>query len=320
MKRLVLAAAVIIAIIAVTGVGDPQPQSIINLIRSNASDEFIEAAIRRRANVNERFVAFSRIYQGGYGWQGCSSSYLLYGGLTPLHMALFNNRSLALVNLLINSGADLKARDFDGNTVLHYAVANCTNQAIVTRLIQAGLSVQAVNRFGQTPVAYALNLSSGYSRFMESTPANMDLRSRYGFWGSQEGVMTVAQHVKAIENNVVFLIPYGVANTQDKQGRTLVMLAAMRGNNELLRRLIPAGPQGSALVNKKDYQGANALHLAVQNNGDSETITLLLAAGADAKSSANGGTPFQLAIERYKSRGDHQLTPEILGRLSDLQY
>ena len=237
-----------------------------------------------------------------------------------MHMAIFNNRSLALVNLLIQSGADMKARDFDGNTILHYAVANCTNQAIITRLIQTGLSVQTVNRFGQNPVAYALNLSSGYSQFMDSTPANMDLRSRYGIWGTQEGVMTVAQHISAIENNVVALLPYGVANTQDNKGRTLVMMAAMRGNNALLRRLIPAGTQAAALVNKKDHEGASALHLAVQNNGDSETISILLAAGADGKSVSNGGTPFQLAVERYKTRGDHQLSPEILGRLSDLQY
>uniref|UniRef100_A0A6B2LHL2 Uncharacterized protein n=1 Tax=Arcella intermedia TaxID=1963864 RepID=A0A6B2LHL2_9EUKA len=77
--------------------------------------------------------------------------------VTPIFHAIKHGFDDA-VKLLVNSKADLKARDLDGNTPLHYAVINQATNII--ELLNKEDCKQIKNAKGQTPVALAHNTAN----------------------------------------------------------------------------------------------------------------------------------------------------------------
>ena len=51
---------------------------------------------------------------------GLDINALLWGGFTPLHLAIYWNK-IEIAKLLIDSGADVNAKDYKGDTLLHWA-------------------------------------------------------------------------------------------------------------------------------------------------------------------------------------------------------
>ena len=77
------------------------------------------------------------------------------GKRTPLHQAADgDDRKKPIVELLLNSGAEVNAQDVDGNTPLHVAAAN-NGLGIVKVLIQRGANLHAKNKAGKSPVQLA---------------------------------------------------------------------------------------------------------------------------------------------------------------------
>jgi ankyrin repeat protein len=71
----------------------------------------------------------------------------------PLHNAINENQNSA-INSLINNGANLMAKDKDGNTPLHFA-SMMGNDLIVHKLISKGVNVNATDNQGVTPIFLA---------------------------------------------------------------------------------------------------------------------------------------------------------------------
>jgi ankyrin repeat protein len=71
----------------------------------------------------------------------------------PLHNAINENHNAA-INSLINNGANLMAKDKDGNTPLHFA-SMMGNDSIVHKLISKGVNVNATDNQGVTPLFLA---------------------------------------------------------------------------------------------------------------------------------------------------------------------
>ncbi|UCF29773.1 MAG: ankyrin repeat domain-containing protein [bacterium] len=71
-------------------------------------------------------------------------------GLTPLHVAVMGGH-LAVVLVLIDSNADVRGLDSNGNTPLHLAAASGTPD-MVRALLDAGADRKAVNYAGKTPL------------------------------------------------------------------------------------------------------------------------------------------------------------------------
>jgi ankyrin repeat protein len=81
---------------------------------------------------------------------------------------------------------------------------------------------------------------------------------------------------------------------RDASGRTTVHLAAERGRQEAMKRLLAE----SVDVHRGDESGSRPLHLAAAR-GNIETLVLLVSAGADLEAKDNTGrTPLRLAEEK----------------------
>jgi hypothetical protein len=90
-------------------------------------------------------------------------------GITPLGVAVGFNRT-ELVQLLLDSGADLAMVDGQGNTVLHYA-AGYGRKEVAELLLMSGADMDATNKAGQKPqdVAKVNGEVSGVDQGLTST-------------------------------------------------------------------------------------------------------------------------------------------------------
>lgn len=79
------------------------------------------------------------------------------------------------------------------------------------------------------------------------------------------------------------------ANTADRQGTTLLMMAARNGNNDVVKALLA----GRANVNRRNQYGDTALSIAALN-GKLEAVKLLISHKAEI--SPSGWTPLHYAI------------------------
>ncbi|KAL7719532.1 Protein kinase [Entamoeba marina] len=76
-------------------------------------------------------------------------------GETPLHKAVFNNCiRLILVELLLQSGAEVDAKTDNGSTVMHYAVY-MGRADLLSILLENGASLETKNDKGETPSSIA---------------------------------------------------------------------------------------------------------------------------------------------------------------------
>ena len=83
----------------------------------------------------------------------CASVYEEYGyGLTPMHVAAAFNENPEVVELIIERGADINAKNsYNGMTPLHWAARGNENPKIVELLIDSGANINAKSDSGQTP-------------------------------------------------------------------------------------------------------------------------------------------------------------------------
>ena len=79
-----------------------------------------------------------------------------YGETTPLHLAAIASTSPAVVEVLLNAGADPMVRDALGATPLHKAAARSTSPEVIEALLLAGADPIAPDESGYTPLDMAL--------------------------------------------------------------------------------------------------------------------------------------------------------------------
>ena len=81
--------------------------------------------------------------------------------MTPLHLAAEVKSSAAVVNTLIEAGADIDALDSAQNSPLHHA--SRWNLAVVPVLIGAGCKVNLLNKWQNSPLYLAAKFSKDRS-------------------------------------------------------------------------------------------------------------------------------------------------------------
>lgn len=162
-------------------------------------------------------------------------------GKTPLAYALDKPEIFAL---LTDNGANINARDKDGNVLL----VNCMNDPNFYKLIEAGADINARDENGNSILMNELKKT-------EYSPA---------------ALRTLLQNGADV-------------NIQNHRGETALMLAAVKyktsvgGNTDLLRQLLKAG----AKINAVDLTGKTALMHAVAETYNAPAVLMLIDAGAD---------------------------------------
>jgi ankyrin repeat protein len=171
--------------------------------------------------------------------------------VTPLMwaMAANNYAIIQIINLLLNAGANLDARDIYGQTALHWAVQENALEAVEYLIDDHKMDVDDSNLYGSTPLHLAVEHGHGdMVRLLLSRGADV--------WAT------------------------------DLEGNTSLHIICESGNptkEHIMRMLLARGSQ----VNQMNNQGQTPLMLLVRsmqirdNQHDLHLIDLLLSYGAD---------------------------------------
>ena len=173
-----------------------------------------------------------------------------------MHAALADHTSdtatrVRILKLLLDGGANIKARDNDGKTALLYSVQQYMSEAggvlsrpeIVRLLLESGADVNARDKKGDTALMMTVQV-----------------------WRNQ---LVIPQ----------LLLDKGAdVNLANERGETALMLTARDGKNDILQLLLARG----AKLELQDKQGKTAIVYAIEA-GQPETVALLANKGADLK-------------------------------------
>lgn len=190
-----------------------------------------------------------------------------YEGFTPLYFAIHNDDS-DFMNILIANGAEVNTKYPGGETLLKSAAKTGRTEA-VQFLLEAGANINE-NDNGRTALHAMLDIgSSNYNKYRLS------------------------------KDTLELLLSKGAdVNLKDKDGRTPLHFAAESADGDIVELLLDKGADINA---KDDESGFTALHHAAQF-GNENAAELLITRGADINAKDNQGhTPLYTAVNHdYK--------------------
>ena len=210
-------------------------------------------------------------------------------GRTPLWLCGWHD--LSLVTLLVDHGAEVDARDGDGDTPLAAAARNGAKDAFAA-LLDAGADVDSENCDGQTPLFHAANFGR-----LEAVVRLLDRgakRSQDAFGRDPLWIAASAGHDMIVD---LFLRRSNELPT-DASGATCLHAAVLAGHDHVATAIL-THVSHSDFLEAVDDQGRSALWLAARD-GHLALLRTLLAAGADHSSSAFSG---RTAIEICELHG-----------------
>ncbi len=206
------------------------------------------------------------------------------------------------LQLLVDRGASVGARDTDGRTALHW-LAQFGDREAVELLLRSGAELNAADARGCTPLMYAAGNAA--SDVLVGAGARAEHRDRNGYsaedWavmsGAREDGSARARLVRAVRQGdvqaAVTLLDETPANACEAWGNPLLHVAARRWDHEVCAVLLTAGSG----VDQRDPECRTALYeaLTASPNGMSlerlrTTVKLLLQNGS--------------AVEDVNGRGD----------------
>ena len=223
----------------------------------NGYRDMAELLIKAGADVNAKILLKNRI--------------VLYldqrkdlGGSNILLLAVKKEENYKndIVKLLIESGADVNAKDYDGDTALRIAALH-NKKDIAELLIEAGADLNVKNNAGRTALRAAAGEGNrDITELLIKAGADMDVKGSDGLTALicaidndkkdtaelliKAGADSETALAWAVENNkhdaVKFLIELGTdVNSKDKDGLTLLTHAILHGQKDIADLLRAAG-------------------------------------------------------------------------------
>ena len=222
------------------------------------------------------------------------------GWLSGLHVvAAYGN--IAVMEFLLDWGADIMLLDHNGATPLHYAARSGTPE-MVGLLIDRGAEVRNVDENGGTPLADAAmgNPDPRVAELLLDRGARLDFDG--GFMGTP--LQAAAAYNENPEVALTLLERGADPWVLDYEGSTLLHNAAKGGHTSLVESLLDMGFDVNALSNSN----AIPLHDAAAG-GNPDVAALLLRRGSDidAKGHLFGWTPLHVAVS-FLGNGYHKGT------------
>jgi ankyrin repeat protein len=210
-------------------------------------------------------------------------------GATPLmHAAAFGN--LNALKLLIDAGADVKARNDMDATALLWAAADPEKARL---LIEHGADVTVASKQGRTPLMVAAARKGGAAivDLLLSKGADVHAKDRVG-----ETALTIAARSGDLDIVKLLLAKGAEPNTADAVGRRPLFAAAIGQNPAIVRLLLQHGaavnaatsrPPGAAVRTTNNIKNGppNSSNITALHNaaafGPAESVRELLNAGAN---------------------------------------
>lgn len=217
-------------------------------------------------------------------------------GRTPLHAALEGEASLEIVAMLINAKVDLDAKDALGETALTIAIRRDQSVAALF-LLEQGAEIDGSNAPEETPLLTAVrNRREWAIEPLLEKGANLKARN-------VKGETALYAAVEQGQESVIHIlldhsaITKTTVDQQNSKHYTCLGRAVKDANLSIVEILLHAG----ADICAKDFYGGTALHQAVMGGEDShDDIVHLLLSHSAPLDTANkfGETVFHLAA-RY---------------------
>lgn len=285
---------------------------IFNYATKKASIDFLKLLIDKGVEVttlnNNDGNALMFTVQGTRGYsnplsvyqflkeQGIEFNVVSKDGNTPLHRLAYNNYDTDIFELFIAAGASVDQKDEQGNTPFLNAAAR--NEIDVVRWFFPYVKdINAINNKGQNPLMLAvLRNSPEVVSFLLQKEADPYIKDASGnnlaFYLAQsfnmEKISDFDAKLKMLQKTDLKF------NTTQADGNTLLHLAALDNNLELLKRL----ERFKIDINAVNKDGFTALHLAAMKANNDQMMKYLIAKGANVKiKTAFKETAFDLARE-----------------------
>jgi len=239
-------------------------------------------------------------------------------GQTMLHWIAEEGHE-ATARLLLDRGADIKARTGDGETPLHCATKRVR---MVLLLLDYGADIEAKNRYGRTPLhCAAQNGHETTVRLLLDRGAKIEAKDGNGngwtslHWAAQNGHEAIVRllldrgaeirsrtgdgktplHCATKQADMVLLLLNHGADIEakDVSNQTPLYNAVMLNMQVTVRLLLERGADTEAR-----FKGRTVLHQAAMEKGHEAIVRLLLDRGADIEAKDSGGyTPLRRAAQ-----------------------
>lgn len=237
--------------------------TLLNAAMLNKSAGVFEKLIKGKANVNA-------------ACSGGRTALMIVAGM--VNNAVSITEQVKKIRLLADKGANLDAKDENGNTALMYAAANDAAPGIIQALVNAGANVNAVNNAGETALMTALkhraNEKTVLALLESKADANIaDNSSLTPLWQ----VLTA----NGSEGILEMLLRYG-ANTEipNAAGELPLWYALTKSGDEAVMAVLARGVRNTNSLND---DADTPLLFALKHNYPAEVVQALLENGANPK-------------------------------------
>ena len=213
-------------------------------------------------------------------------------GKTALHEAVLS-QDKSSVERLLHDGANVSAKDDQGNTPLHlglnHPAQDDNSAAIVLTLIAKGADLDAQSHIGLTPLLLATQHNNLQAlELLLNEGAILDILAYNG-----DAILHRAAYHNSVES-LKFLLELGAeVNARNSREETPLYLAAQKGHQEITEQLLAH----EAEINIQDSKRSTPLHWAALY-GHQQVVKQLLKKGANVNAQDKDGRTPLLYAER----------------------